>query len=104
MFHFFFLITESNVPPSGFDPEGRSSGDAACASNDDSGSASPNFLKWAESLHLLLNDPTGLELFQEYLEQEDPDRFHMLKFWLACRGVPKQPSQDTAQYIKVIYK
>lgn len=98
------VTSESNVPPSGFDPEGRSSGDAACASNDDSGSASPNFLKWAESLHLLLNDPTGLELFQEYLEQEDPDRFHMLKFWLACRGVPKQPSQDTAQYIKVIYK
>lgn len=92
------------MPPSGFDPEGGSGGDAACTSKDSSGAASPNFLKWAESLQLLLNDPFGLELFQEYLEQEDPDRFHMLKFWLACRGVPKQPSQDTNQCIRVIYK
>lgn len=63
-----------------------------------------NFLEWVESLQQLLSDPNGLDLFQEYLEQEDPGRFLMLKFWFACRAIPEQHSQYTSQCIRVIYE
>ncbi|XKL63895.1 hypothetical protein PGB90_006259 [Kerria lacca] len=65
---------------------------------------SPNYVKWARSLQELLNDPKGLKLFQDYLEQEDLDRFYMLKFWYACRGVAQQDPTTADQAIRIIYK
>ncbi|XP_065214005.1 axin-related protein-like [Planococcus citri] len=64
---------------------------------------SKNCLKWAESLHALLNDAEGLNLFQRFLQQEDPDRFQMLEFWLACKGLSKQPPVQAHQLVRVIY-
>ena len=64
---------------------------------------SRNCLRWAESLQALLNDGEGLNLFQQFLQQEDPDRFQMLEFWLACKGLSKQPPAQAHQLVRVIY-
>lgn len=69
------------------------------------GIVSANCLRWAENLHELLNDATGMELFENYLHQEDLDRFYMLKFWYACRGIAMQRHPKTIdQAVRIIYK
>ncbi|XP_076839025.1 axin-1-like [Brachyhypopomus gauderio] len=57
------------------------------------GSASPPLahLRWAESLHSLLDDEDGTALFRSFLQQEasaDP-----LDFWFACSGFRKLPAE-----------
>ncbi|XP_016071706.1 PREDICTED: axin-1 isoform X1 [Miniopterus natalensis] len=58
----------------GYEPEG-------------SASPTPPYLKWAESLHSLLDDQDGINLFRTFLKQEDCA--DLLDFWFACSGFRK---------------
>lgn len=93
-------LSELNAPL-GFEPEGGSC-EPEPLSNE-SGSLTPIYLQWASNLNILLNDEDGLNLFRRYLEQEDQDRFNMLEFWLACKGLSNQPPKQAHQLVKVIY-
>lgn len=58
----------------GYEPEG-------------SASPTPPYLKWAESLHSLLDDQDGINLFRTFLKQEGCA--DLLDFWFACSGFRK---------------
>lgn len=81
----------------GYEPEG-------------SASPTPPYLRWAESLHSLLDDKDGIDLFRIFLSKEECE--DMLDFWLACSGFHKlDTSKDTekneekkVKTAKVIYK
>ncbi|XP_063055260.1 axin-1-like [Engraulis encrasicolus] len=60
----------------GYEPEG-------------SASPTPPYLRWAESLHSLLDDEDGIQLFRAFLCQEDCG--DLLDFWFACSGFRKLP-------------
>ncbi|XP_069762963.1 axin-1 isoform X2 [Narcine bancroftii] len=78
----------------GYEPEG-------------SASPTPPYLKWAESLHSLLDDQDGINLFRTFLKQEEcPD---LLDFWFACSGFRKLEPNDSNEekrlkLAKAIYK
>ncbi|XP_072514025.1 axin-1-like isoform X2 [Salminus brasiliensis] len=63
----------------GFEPEG-------------SASPAPPHLRWAESLHFLLDDQDGTALFRAFLLQEGCS--DLLDFWFACSGFRKLPATD----------
>ncbi|MBN3277456.1 AXIN1 protein, partial [Polyodon spathula] len=63
----------------GYEPEG-------------SASPTPPYLKWAESLHSLLDDQDGTHLFRTFLKQEDCA--DLLDFWFACSGFRKLEASD----------
>lgn len=77
----------------GYEPEG-------------SASPTPPYLKWAESLHSLLDDQDGIHLFRTFLKQEDCA--DMLDFWFACSGFRKQENNEGNEKMlklaKAIYK
>nr|XP_043907009.1 axin-1 [Solea senegalensis]XP_043907010.1 axin-1 [Solea senegalensis]XP_043907011.1 axin-1 [Solea senegalensis] len=78
----------------GYEPEG-------------SASPTPPYLKWAESLHSLLDDEDGIHLFRMFLKQEEC--VDMLNFWFACSGFRKQEANEgyeekKVKLAKVIYK
>ncbi|KAM8845070.1 axin-1 isoform 2-T2 [Spinachia spinachia] len=58
----------------GYEPEG-------------SASPTPPYVKWAESLHSLLDDQEGIHLFRMFLKQEECG--DVLDFWFACSGFRK---------------
>lgn len=58
----------------GYEPEG-------------SASPTPPYLRWAESLHSLLDDQDGISLFRTFLQQEGCA--DLLDFWFACSGFRK---------------
>ncbi|XP_006873891.1 PREDICTED: axin-1 isoform X1 [Chrysochloris asiatica] len=64
----------------GYEPEG-------------SASPTPPYLKWAESLHSLLDDQDGIHLFKTFLKQEDC--VDLLDFWFACSGFRKLEPCDS---------
>ncbi|XP_007955639.1 axin-1 [Orycteropus afer afer] len=64
----------------GYEPEG-------------SASPTPPYLKWAESLHSLLDDQDGIHLFRAFLKQEDCA--DLLDFWFACSGFRKLEPCDS---------
>uniref|UniRef100_A0A663N3D9 RGS domain-containing protein n=1 Tax=Athene cunicularia TaxID=194338 RepID=A0A663N3D9_ATHCN len=68
----------------GYEPEG-------------SASPTPPYLKWAESLHSLLDDQDGINLFRTFLKQEDCA--DLLDFWFACSGFRKL---EPCLYLKVV--
>lgn len=70
----------------GYEPEG-------------SASPTPPYLKWAESLHSLLDDQEGIHLFRTFLRQEDCA--DMLDFWFACSGFRKLDSRQGGEEKKV---
>ncbi|XP_054719097.1 axin-1-like [Uloborus diversus] len=57
--------------------------------------------KWAQSLICLLEDIQGVNLFQQFLEQEGQDT-KSLKFWFACRGVKRADPNDKEGMRKLI--
>lgn len=63
----------------GYEPEG-------------SASPTPPYLKWAESLHSLLDDQDGIHLFRKFLKQEECA--DVLDFWFACTGFRKLEAVD----------
>lgn len=78
----------------GYEPEG-------------SASPTPPYLKWAESLHSLLDDQDGIQLFRNFLKQEDCA--DVLDFWFACSGFRKQDTgegneEKKLKLAKAIYK
>ncbi|XP_072916372.1 axin-1 isoform X1 [Hemitrygon akajei] len=78
----------------GYEPEG-------------SASPTPPYLKWAESLHSLLDDQDGINLFRTFLKQEDCA--DLLDFWFACSGFRKLEPNDSNEekrlkLAKAIYK
>uniref|UniRef100_A0A3B3CVX3 Axin-1 n=2 Tax=Oryzias melastigma TaxID=30732 RepID=A0A3B3CVX3_ORYME len=78
----------------GYEPEG-------------SASPTPPYLKWAESLHSLLDDQDGIHLFRKFLKQEDCA--DMLDFWFACSGFRKLEANEgneekKVKLAKAIYK
>lgn len=78
----------------GYEPEG-------------SASPTPPYLKWAESLHSLLDDQDGIHLFRTFLKQEDCA--DVLDFWFACSGFRKQDAGEGSdekklKLAKAIYK
>lgn len=73
----------------GYEPEG-------------SASPTPPYLKWAESLHSLLDDQEGIQLFRNFLLQEGCA--DLLDFWLACSGFRKTSQEKRAKLAKAIYR
>ncbi|XP_036409167.1 axin-1-like isoform X2 [Megalops cyprinoides] len=78
----------------GYEPEG-------------SASPTPPYLKWAESLHSLLDDQDGIHLFRTFLKQEDCA--DLLDFWFACSGFRKLEASEgneekKVKLAKAIYK
>nr|XP_046271363.1 axin-1 isoform X2 [Scatophagus argus] len=78
----------------GYEPEG-------------SASPTPPYLKWAESLHSLLDDQEGIQLFRTFLKQEECA--DMLDFWFACSGFRKLEANEgneekKVRLAKAIYK
>ncbi|XP_075035282.1 axin-1 isoform X2 [Mixophyes fleayi] len=78
----------------GYEPEG-------------SASPTPPYLKWAESLHSLLDDQDGINLFRTFLRQENCG--DLLDFWFACSGFRKLEPSDSKvdkrlKLAKAIYK
>lgn len=78
----------------GYEPEG-------------SASPTPPYLKWAESLHSLLDDQDGIHLFRTFLKQEQCA--DILDFWFACSGFRKLEANEAneekqVKLAKAIYK
>ncbi|XP_045889552.1 axin-1 [Micropterus dolomieu] len=78
----------------GYEPEG-------------SASPTPPYVKWAESLHSLLDDQDGIHLFRTFLKQEECA--DMLDFWFACSGFRKLEANEgneekKVKLAKAIYK
>uniref|UniRef100_H3CS40 Axin-1 n=1 Tax=Tetraodon nigroviridis TaxID=99883 RepID=H3CS40_TETNG len=73
----------------GYEPEG-------------SASPTPPYLKWAESLHSLLDDQEGIHLFRNFLCQEGCA--DLLDFWFACSGFRKTSQEKRAKLAKAIYR
>lgn len=92
--------------PLGFEPEG------SCGGGDSGGRypherssvhSPPPYMRWAQSLHHLLEDSDGVELFRTFLIQEG--QLDTLDFWFACEGLKKQSDQERViQLVKVIYR
>lgn len=70
------------------------------------GSASPDspLARWTKSLHFLLGDQDGAQLFRAYLEREKCE--DTLDFWFACNGFRQMDLKDTKtnRVAKAIYK
>nr|XP_054762624.1 axin-1-like [Lytechinus pictus]XP_054762625.1 axin-1-like [Lytechinus pictus]XP_054762626.1 axin-1-like [Lytechinus pictus]XP_054762627.1 axin-1-like [Lytechinus pictus]XP_054762628.1 axin-1-like [Lytechinus pictus] len=77
--------------PLGFEPEG-------------SASVTPPYTRWTESLHALLSDEDGIQLFKHYLIQEGAE--NPLLFWLATQGFKKKSDSDPVRtdLAKLIYR
>ncbi|XP_030840345.1 axin-1 isoform X2 [Strongylocentrotus purpuratus] len=77
--------------PLGFEPEG-------------SASVTPPYTRWTESLHALLCDEDGIQLFKHYLIQENAE--NPLLFWLATQGFKKKSDNDPVRtdLAKLIYR
>lgn len=73
----------------GYEPEG-------------SASPTPPYQKWAESLHSLLDDQEGIQLFRNFLCQEGCA--DLLDFWFACSGFRKTSQEKRAKLAKAIYR
>lgn len=70
----------------GYEPEG-------------SASPTPPYLKWAESLHSLLDDQDGITLFRTFLRKEECA--DMLDFWFVCSGFRKLEANEANEEKKV---
>ncbi|KAK4874438.1 hypothetical protein RN001_013798 [Aquatica leii] len=65
----------------------------------------PACLRWSYSLHALLEDPDGIELFRRYLQSEGRPHADALDFWFACNGLRKQKEPERVQQlVKAIYR
>ncbi|XP_076275789.1 protein axin isoform X1 [Rhynchophorus ferrugineus] len=65
----------------------------------------PSCLRWANSLHDLLQDGDGVKLFRQYLHSEGKQYADTLDFWFACEGLRmKQGTDKIKNLVKVIYR
>lgn len=93
-------VDEEMDAPLGFEPEGSVANSPPFTEN-----STPPYLKWAESLHNLLDDPDGVQLFRTFLEQEDIGT-SSLDFWYACQGlkIQERSEEERTQMVKIIFK
>lgn len=93
-------LDEDMEAPLGFEPEGSAANSPPFTEN-----STPPYLKWAESLHNLLGDPDGVQLFRSFLQQEEIGT-SSLDFWYACQGLKKQErsEEERTQMVKIIFK
>lgn len=62
-------------------------------------------LKWAESLHSLLQDRDGAELFKKYADSQGGVHMDRVKFYFAIEGLKQTTDpQRVKQVIGAIYK
>ncbi|KAJ8949071.1 hypothetical protein NQ318_016973 [Aromia moschata] len=98
---------DSSPAPYGYEPEGSCRSNSRPSSRHDrpcDNPSPPACLRWAHSLHLLLQDSDGVRLFQQYLESEGQHHADALDFWFACEGLRKQSGREKIQQlVKVIY-
>nr|AMY99574.1 axin [Novocrania anomala] len=66
--------------PLGFEPEGSAANSPPFTEN-----STPPCLNWAKNLRNLLADGDGVNLFRQFLVQEQC--LHLLNFWFACQGL-----------------
>ena len=81
--------------PLGFEPEGSAASSPPFTEN-----STPQYLKWAENLNLLLEDSDGVKLFKQFLDQEQCS--NTLDFWFACRGLKMVPPNDEAKVLSLV--
>lgn len=62
-------------------------------------------LRWAESLHFLLQDRDGVELFKRYADSQGGSHADRVNFYFACEGLKQQVEPlKVKQIISAIYK
>ena len=86
--------------PLGFEPEGSAASSPPFTEN-----STPPYLKWASNIRYLLEDPDGVKLFKQFLDQEQCS--NQLDFWFACRGLKMVGATDKSKVhslIKLIYR
>ncbi|XP_017479397.1 PREDICTED: axin isoform X2 [Rhagoletis zephyria] len=72
---------------------------------DNSRNSPPSYLNWARTLHHLLEDRDGVELFKKYVEEEAPGYNDHLNFYFACEGLKQQTDPEKIkQIIGAIYR
>lgn len=81
---------------------GSVEGGSPCCGGGEGGSTPPP-VRWSESLHQLLDDPSGVQLFTEYLNEECGS-CETLQFWFACSGLRKSDSGNPTQIVTIIWK
>ncbi len=81
--------------PLGFEPEGSAASSPPFTEN-----STPQYLKWAQDLNLLLEDSDGVKLFKEFLDEEHCS--NTLDFLFACRGLKMVPPNNVATVSKLI--
>lgn len=92
---------EDMTAPLGFEPEGSVSNSPPFTEN-----STPPYMKWAENLNHLLEDIDGVQLFKQFLENEDFGCYSV-NFWFACEGLKKKCAEDLDSIyniVRAIYK
>ncbi len=64
--------------------------------------SAPAYLRWAESIHTLLEDGDGVRLFKEYLAE--CSLVHYIDFWLICNGIKALSADKLAKAVNHIMK
>lgn len=99
---FNFLDSYASI---GYESEAKSHSERYGARTPIDNPSPPACLRWSYSLHRLLEDADGVELFRRYLQSEGRPHADALDFWFACVGLKKQKEPDRVQQIvKAIYK
>lgn len=71
---------------------------------DSSKSIQPPYLNWARNFDCLLEDPDGVQLFKEYVEDDSPYYVDHLTFYFACEGLKLEDNlENVKRLIKAIY-
>ncbi|CAL4129411.1 unnamed protein product, partial [Meganyctiphanes norvegica] len=81
---------------------GSVEGGSPCCGGGEGGSTPPP-VRWSESLTQLLDDPSGVQLFTEYLKEECGS-CESLQFWFACNGLRKDHAESPTQIVTIIWK
>ena len=79
-------------------PGSAEAGSPVCGGGE--GSSTPPVVRWSQSLQHLLEDPQGVQLFQDYL-REECGTCEAVLFWFACNGLRHQ---DPWQLVPIIWK
>nr|AMY99570.1 axin [Terebratalia transversa] len=94
-------MVDSVEAPLGFEPEGSVSNSPPFTET----SSPPSYCKWAENFKFLIEDPDGIKLFRQFLEQEQTLPAITLDFYFACQGLKKLDDIDKIKNLaKTIYK
>ncbi|XP_045101233.1 axin-1-like isoform X3 [Portunus trituberculatus] len=82
-------------------PGSAEAGSPVCGGGE--GSSTPPVVRWSQSLQHLLEDPQGVQFFQDYL-REECGTCEAVLFWFACNGLRRTDHQDPWQLVPIIWK